>query len=322
MLIESSEKRGVSEGEAIPVDRLSSLPDCLVLHILSFLPTQQVVATSILSKRWQYVWTFVDTIDFTTWRNVDPPKEYARMVYRVLLGLKDQCIKRMSLCCGNNGCMESDVIKWMTIALDRHVETLVLYFNFKITPPHGLFSSQTLVKLRIHSADITSLDAFTAPLLPKLKKLSLEYPIFNTDSLKRFFSGCPMLEHLSLRMLPDFDETCDISSSTLKWLKLVSTTVHKILLNVPALEFLQVRNPGFNIIVEDKLSSLVGADISIGSSFGDPDHESFSRFLQLIYNVKKLRLNTRLDRPIMSAMHAQFPNLAKLEIRSPYFRLI
>lgn len=37
-------------------DRLSSLPDDLLGHILSFLPTQQAVRTSQLSRRWRRVW--------------------------------------------------------------------------------------------------------------------------------------------------------------------------------------------------------------------------------------------------------------------------
>jgi len=45
-------------------DRVSSLPDSIICHILSFLPTKDTVATIILSKRWKPLWLSVVTLDF------------------------------------------------------------------------------------------------------------------------------------------------------------------------------------------------------------------------------------------------------------------
>ncbi|XP_042500443.1 putative F-box/LRR-repeat protein At5g38386 isoform X3 [Macadamia integrifolia] len=45
-------------------DRISDLPDPVLQHILSFLPTKYAVSTSILSRRWQSLWTYVDKLNF------------------------------------------------------------------------------------------------------------------------------------------------------------------------------------------------------------------------------------------------------------------
>jgi hypothetical protein len=43
---------------------LSNLPEEILLHILSFLPTKDVVRTSVLSKRWDYLWASIPNLVF------------------------------------------------------------------------------------------------------------------------------------------------------------------------------------------------------------------------------------------------------------------
>ncbi|XP_057432948.1 putative F-box/LRR-repeat protein At4g13960 [Lotus japonicus] len=45
-------------------DRISELPNELLFLILSFLPTEDIIATSLVSKRWRSLWLSVLTLDF------------------------------------------------------------------------------------------------------------------------------------------------------------------------------------------------------------------------------------------------------------------
>ncbi|KAL0014082.1 hypothetical protein SO802_001151 [Lithocarpus litseifolius] len=44
------------------IDIISGLPDCLLTHILSFLPTRDAVLTGILSSRWRPLWKLVPVL--------------------------------------------------------------------------------------------------------------------------------------------------------------------------------------------------------------------------------------------------------------------
>ncbi|KAF3549938.1 hypothetical protein DY000_02002767 [Brassica cretica] len=46
------------------MDRISGLSDELLVKILSFVPTEVAVSTSILSKRWKFVWMWVSKLEF------------------------------------------------------------------------------------------------------------------------------------------------------------------------------------------------------------------------------------------------------------------
>ena len=52
-------------------DLISSLPDCLLTHILSLLPTRDSVRTSILSSRWSPLWKLVPVLHLERLRNQD-----------------------------------------------------------------------------------------------------------------------------------------------------------------------------------------------------------------------------------------------------------
>ncbi|KAF9590668.1 hypothetical protein IFM89_036160 [Coptis chinensis] len=122
-------------------DRLSFLPESILHHILSFLPTKCAIGISILATRWRYYWTSVPILDFsddllrsTTRSYMDPflKDKFMSFVYRVLL-LHDSDIHRFCLTCSHTYHV-SHFNAWVSAVLKRKVKELVIKL------PSGLHS--------------------------------------------------------------------------------------------------------------------------------------------------------------------------------------
>ncbi|QCD89077.1 hypothetical protein DEO72_LG4g15 [Vigna unguiculata] len=80
-------------------DLISSIPDDILLYILSSLPTKQVVATSVLSKRWNPLWRSVPSFDFSIcYENREEACDHFHSVYSFLRSRdRDQPLLRFRL---------------------------------------------------------------------------------------------------------------------------------------------------------------------------------------------------------------------------------
>lgn len=86
------------------IDRLSALPDCVLLHILSLFNTKDAAATSILSSRWKNLFVLLPDIDLS-FSVDDDSSDCDRMFYdfvnfanRVIGKQKDAPIRKIRLC--------------------------------------------------------------------------------------------------------------------------------------------------------------------------------------------------------------------------------
>lgn len=183
-------------------DRISALPDFVLWHILSFLPTKSAVATSVLSKRWRPLWYSLHTLDFDD-ETFPPGSDFRHFVYSVFLSRNTtQPIRSFRLKLRNNSssrCDHYDINRFVYFVTQKAVKylTLDLFGGTKLPP--CVFTTKTLVVLKLKMLIV---DDVPYVKLPKLKTLHLNRLIFGRcEDINKLLSGCPVLEDLEAKDL-------------------------------------------------------------------------------------------------------------------------
>ncbi|KAG4394992.1 hypothetical protein AAZX31_20G130400 [Glycine max] len=183
-------------------DWIGNLPNEIIQHILSLLPTKDAVKTSVLSRRWHSQWMFVRNLDFAEF----PPnmnqkrKLFMDFVDRVIALRKPLDLNLFALVC-EVFTDASRINSWVCAAVKHNVQHLLLVLDqIHLEPlelPHCLFTCDTLRKAFI-VADIL-LNLPSSIHFSNLKLLTLQYVVFpGYESTQRLFSGLPVLEELTL----------------------------------------------------------------------------------------------------------------------------
>ncbi|XP_028121904.1 F-box/LRR-repeat protein At4g14103-like isoform X5 [Camellia sinensis] len=337
--LQPSKKVNIGDGE----DRISSLPDSLIIYVLSFIPTKYAFRTTVLSKRWKDLWAFVPNLDFDA-SMLDVPKQtpdvksFMNFIDWVLFFHGLPCIRRFHLKC-SWGFDVSRLPTWISVLTARGVEELdvELITNQEVLIlPQKLFSCRTLVVLKLISE--LNVDFPASFYLPNLKVLhvSLSYP--QNGVLQKLFSNCPLLEdlHFSAEVEDELEMIFDVSWPALKKLQLHLTTSQEfayvnweikfpkdmIVIDAPVLEHLTVHDDYLSCYSLKNLSSLVTAYIDVGHCCIDllaPEDRANNLFMLLegITSVKSLSL----DSAAMGALEFAddnklllYPNLTYLEL--------
>ncbi|GFQ05859.1 F-box/LRR-repeat protein at4g14103 [Phtheirospermum japonicum] len=306
------------------IDRLSALPDGILIHILTFLPTNLSVSTSILSRRWRFLWAYVPSLNF---ENVYFHREriILDIVNKVLSLYKAPIMNSFRLFYPGDGFArsKSQLETCFSAVIQRNVKTLDLFVPSQDILPRGVFTCKTLVDLRL---------AFSGGLhmtgdvhLPALKSLQLTSVSHESDlSLARMLSGCPVLEELIVHCSDMV--CCDISSPTIKNLvlrsKFYDSLGREVKINTPKLKYLQL----WGLIPVDvsagTLDSLIDVkiavdDITLIQGPGILYSQSVLKLVGGLCNVKCLTLlSGRLIVPdsAFSALTTKFHDLTKLEL--------
>ncbi|KAG7544181.1 F-box domain [Arabidopsis thaliana x Arabidopsis arenosa] len=199
-------------------DLISGLPDALICHILSFLPTKEAASTTVLAKRWKPLLAFVPNLEFDDSFYFHPPmtykerrknsEDFMRFVDSVLaLKAKAQApLNRFHVKC-EDVVDQYWVLEWIPKVLKRGVLDIDLRIPTSLgycsrssfyTLPSNIFVSKTLVKLKIEFEDGVNIYVKGDVSLPKLKILHLDYFQTDTSTFNKLISGCHVLEELVL----------------------------------------------------------------------------------------------------------------------------
>ncbi|XWS49101.1 hypothetical protein CRYUN_Cryun13aG0134800 [Craigia yunnanensis] len=145
------------------VDRISDLLDDILHLILSLMPMQMSIRTSILSKRWRHLWKYTHVVDFNSlplYKKVDYTP-----IFCCLDHLESPNIKSFTVVGHVRHRSHPDVRKWVHFALSKNVHTLRIGLMSTSYPmrffllPKSLFTkndqTQNLEELFLSCVDYT-----------------------------------------------------------------------------------------------------------------------------------------------------------------------
>ncbi|CAA0808506.1 Unknown protein [Striga hermonthica] len=319
-----------AEQNMASIVRLSSFPDEVICHILSFLPTKRSVATSILGKRWRLLWAHLPSLHFSVIDFKEEGTQASDIIHMVILRHKAKRMETLTL--DYVKCNEYQLETWITTAIERGIPNLYLELDFD-TFPRSLFNCKTIVELKLDN-NSTPLSALENVSLPSLKKFYVSNLICeNDDALHRFLSGCPSLEELNMAVHFGYNYVgcVDISSPTIKTLKLDIgiffsryNLEYRIIINSPALRYLKVDGCALEFLtIPITMISLVEGDIFFrNNSFlklKTNYNSTIVKFLHSLCYVKCLKISVWEFEEFMhrgvAGSSVKFDNLTKLELQ-------
>uniref|UniRef100_A0A3Q7EEZ5 F-box domain-containing protein n=1 Tax=Solanum lycopersicum TaxID=4081 RepID=A0A3Q7EEZ5_SOLLC len=263
-------------------DRLSDLPDSLLLQILSLLPTEEAFRTCILSKRWQYLWTSLDSLIFSPRRFWGRNKGFRSFVDYVLSHSTAPKITKFEIHCSGLHSYKSQISQWLTFAVKKNVQHAVLY-----SPPPSImsqcfFNCSSLISLYLAESSLVSTVVIA---WKSLKTIKLEEMVVVDAEIENLLSGCPALEAIVFNNVGGFRHL-KINSLKVKSLKLEGYWVddggesdHSFEICAPYLQHLELLHDfhDFKCSLVD-VSSVVNAKITFDITCIKHLHDDYAQY--------------------------------------------
>ncbi|CAJ2639037.1 unnamed protein product [Trifolium pratense] len=180
-------------------DKISDLPDSILCHILSFLPSKQAATTSILSKRWKQVWLSIFTLHFDD-KIFKDFNSFRKFVYLTMFSLRDKKVSIHSLtfrCSRFSRFNQKEFDRIIKFVMQRGIENLdfdMFHRQRVIKLPPRILNLKTLQVLKLANIKMGDFDQVDFPLI---KTLHLHRIYFiSPEYIVKFLLGCPMVEDL------------------------------------------------------------------------------------------------------------------------------
>ncbi|KAL3620487.1 hypothetical protein CASFOL_035399 [Castilleja foliolosa] len=287
-----------------PIDRLSALPDFLIIHILSLLEVKQSAITSVLSKRWQFLWTESPRLIFRfSEKRISTPalQHFVSRVNRTLVLCGRNNLDTFELDFPYCKIYSPDVNVWVGFAVKSKAKQVSLSINgnhvlddfYKL--PQTIFQSGYVKQLTLRGCTVAPRGTIE---WPSLTKLHIEDAELQQHVIEKILSGCPVLHCLVLEYCRGFNRL-EVCSKSLYELRVSDSVYYDFFdrpllqISAPYLHTLSVfLNPkGNKLLCLENISSLVRASIDFSEySCNTFSAEVMSNAMELLEKIRHVKV--------------------------------
>ncbi|KAH6756226.1 hypothetical protein C2S53_004325 [Perilla frutescens var. hirtella] len=333
-------------------DRLSELPDSLILQILSFLEMRDVVRTSLLSRRWEGLWTTIPCLYFNESKK-NNLVQTRNFINRALMLWKGTKILKfnVSFCNDFDESLSGDMDLWVRFATERKVEELYIHFPYDdweiierdsppeypslYLPPRCLYSCSSIRKLSLVGCNLHILGNVH---WDQLKSLTIRSCFISENLINQVqnvidqvVSGTPQLEIFELSVHSEKHGNLSIRSSSLKKLSIKNICVIEkdpdimLMIWAPNLQALIISGPPYSKCLLMDVPSLTDVTLDFEDESDITLGRTLEQILPIIQHVEAVKLSYHCFKMLRSMKGKysipQLPNVKLLRFSSDRFEL-